>query len=230
MFLGWKRRIDEDDAFNSVDLVARPLISLNISPSLLSAESYSIRDVTNASICCDSAYFLAICQTAGITGVLDYLAAANTFSMSSQFWSGQTSQHSASSLHRIASAVRIAGIIRPLIQRFGRTARFAPELLFGLLSSSTDVCVVHWACSGLTEMNTLQPGVWHPVAYLPLPQLEVQKEPNIMTRLFTRASRVVPVHESNPHSKLPAVPMTFNDAASRMQISNRVDLSLKSTW
>ena len=193
-------------------------------------ESYCIRDVASAAVSCDPAFFLAMCQTAGICGVLDYLAAANSFCMSSQFWSGQTSQPSSSTLHRIASAVRIAGIIRPLIQRFGRIARFPPELLFVLLSSSADACVVHWACCGLAEMNALHPGSWHPVAYLPSPQSLSHKEPNFMQRLLTRASRVVPVYETTPKMKLPALPMSFADAAARIQLVDRVALSPKSTW
>lgn len=230
LFLGWKRRIDTDDAFNSVELAARPLLSLQTSPSLLSSESFSIRDVNGAALCCESAYFLGICQSAGVSGVLDHLAATNSFSMSSQFWSGQTSQPSSSRLQRIASAVRIAGIIRPLVQRFGRTARFPPELLFALLSSSADACVVHWACAGLAEMNALHPGVWHPMAYLPLPQSEQQKEPNFMKRFFTRKARVAPLSETSQHLMEPTFCMTFKDAASRFQISHRVDLSLKNTW
>lgn len=230
--MGWKRRVDADAAFNSVEINARPLVSFNIFPAHSSADAFGIRDVTNAAICCDSAYFLAVCQTAGISGVLDALAAANSFCMSPQFWSGQLLQPSPSSLQRVASAVRIAGIIRPLIQRYGRTARFPPELLFALLSSSADACLVHWACSGLADMNVLQPGIWHPIAHLPLPKAEPSQDPGFIKRLFSRASRVAPAVETSrgPAGASLGLSMTFPDAAARCQVSHRLPLSIESLW
>ena len=230
--MGWKRRVDTDAACNSVEITARPLVSFNIAPPHATADSLCIRDVTNAAICCDSAYLLAVCQTAGISGLLDALAAANSFCMSPHFWSGQLLQPSSSSLQRVASAVRIAGIIRPLIQRYGRTARFHPELVFALLSSSADACLVHWACSGLADMGTLQPGIWHPIAHLPLPKAAPQQDPGFMKRLFSRASRVVPAAESSrgPDGASLALSLAFPDAVTRCQVSDRVALALESMW
>ena len=231
-FLGWKRRTDPDSSCNFLEAVVRPLMSLNVSTSYLSADSGSIRDATTAAMCCDSSYFFALCQTGGVSGVLESLAAANSFCMSSQFWSSQTSQPSPCSLHRIASAVRIAGIIRPLIQRYCRTARFPPELLFVLLSSSVDACVVHWACCGLSDMNALQPGVWHPTAFLPVPKEEPQQEPGLMKRLFNRLSRIAPALETSHSSDATtsAVSITFTEAAARLQVMDRVLLSAQSIW
>ncbi len=210
----------------------RPLMSLNAPPSHLSAESSGIRDVTSAAMCCDSLYFFAVCQSAGASGILESLAAANAFCMSPQFWSGQTSQPSTCNLHRVASAMRISGIIRPLVQRYSGTARFPAELLFALLSSSADACVVHWACCGLSDMNALHPGSWHPIAYLPLPKKEPEQEPGLMKRLFKRTSRIAPASETSQGQEATssAVSMTFMQASARLHIVNRMSLSSKSIW
>ena len=224
--------MDSDASFNSVEITPRPLISLQISPSHLSAESHGIRDVTSAAMCCDSSYFFALCQTAGISGVLDSLSAANHFSMSPQFWSGQTIQPSPSSLHRVAAAVRIAGIIRPLIHHYSRTARFSADLLFVLLSSSADSCLVHWALSGIVEMNMLNVGVWNSVAYLPIPKPEPQLRPSLIKRMISRGSRVAPAIEAGrgKENGPSAILMKYTDATARFQVRNRSVLSPKITW
>jgi hypothetical protein len=231
-FFGWKRRVDSDASFNYVEIAPRPLISLQMSPSHLSAEPHGIRDVTSAAMCCDSSYFFALCQTAGISGVLDSLAAANHFSMSPQFWSGQTTQPSPSSLHRVAAAVRIAGIIRPLILHYSRTARFSADLLFVLLSSSADSCLVHWALCGLVDMNALNIGVWNSVAYLPMPKVEPQLQSSLVKRMFSRGTRVAPAIETGRgrENVLSAVLMKYVDATTRFQVPNRSVLSPTITW
>jgi hypothetical protein len=152
--------------------------------------------------------------------------------MSTQFWS-QTSQLPSSSLHRIASAVRIAGVIRPLIQRYCRTARFPPELIFALLSSNVDISIVHWACYGLADLNSLQPGIWHPIAHLPLTaSAESRKEPSFMQRLWLRPSRVAPVTGKSGSQQLTseAISMSYLDAVVRNEVLDRVALSPQITW
>jgi hypothetical protein len=232
VFLGWKRRVNNDSTLNSIECAVRPLVALNVSQSYLSADSCGIRDVTHAAMCCDSAYFFALCQTAGVSGVLESLSAANSFCMSPQFWSGQTHQPSPSILHRVASAVRIAGIIRPLIQRYSRTARFPPELIFTLLSSSADACLVHWGCCGLSEMNAVHPGIWHTVAFLPVPKEEPQREPGVLKRLLKRVSRVAPAPDIKNDAITAAshAMLTFAEASVRFQVFERVFLSAKSIW